>query len=290
MRIYRIFRKIKHSLAFFAVAAGVLYFLPFFSPEETSGRNVIFQNNDSDDSVQDDEVSREITAWWDGVGLPEGGISGQVLYRRYYVASYSYRHFQPIWVAWRLSGEKADGAVERPDYAFHEDPEVSFSCRATLDDYRGCGYDRGHMCPAADCKWDKQVMYESFLLTNICPQDKDLNGGIWNRIEMSCRYWSKKYGTLYIVCGPLFTADSQTVGTHKIPVPRAFFKVVYCPKRDKGIAFLCPNEPCGGRIEDYVCTVEEIERLSGLVFFPELDGELSYKVKSRSFLNGIKKW
>lgn len=103
--------------------------------------------------------------------------------------------------------------------------------RAAHSDYRGSGWTHGHMCPAGDNKWDREVMYESFLMTNCCPQTASLNNGDWNEIEMSCRKWAKKYGDVYIVCGPLFIGQNhETIGENRVMVPEAFFKVVMCLK------------------------------------------------------------
>ena len=113
-------------------------------------------------------------------------LKEQLLYRKNYVVSYNSDTKCPNWVFWQLTREHADGNVKRPDYAFHEDMEVP-APRAELADYKGSGYDRGHMCPAGDNKWDADAMYESFLMTNMCPQNQNLNSGLWNQIEMQCR-------------------------------------------------------------------------------------------------------
>lgn len=115
----------------------------------------------------------------------------QLLIRKNYVVSYNSHTKCPNWVLWQLTREHADGNVKRPDYAFHEDMEVP-APRAELADYKHSGYDRGHMCPAGDNKWDADAMYESFLITNMCPQNQNLNSGLWNQIEMQCRLLGKE--------------------------------------------------------------------------------------------------
>lgn len=99
--------------------------------------------------------------------------------------SYNHETRCPNWVAWHLTSEKAQGQLKRiSSKAFREDPDVT-SPRATLSDYRGSGYDRGHMCPVGDNKWDKQAMYETFLLTNICLRTRHLTQAFGMRLRYS---------------------------------------------------------------------------------------------------------
>lgn len=206
----------------------------------------------------------------------------QILKRHSYVVSYNYQRKCPNWVFWKLTREHADGKVKRPDYAFHEDMEVP-APRAELSDYRGSGYDRGHMCPAGDNKWNADVMYESFLLSNVCPQDKQLNSGVWNQIEIKCRYWAKKYGSLYIVCGPVYLGkENRYIGTNRVSVPDAFFKVVLCLNERRGIGFICLNS--AGKWSDvcHVYSIREIERITGYTFFPCLPFDIAQQVKNKA--------
>ena len=209
----------------------------------------------------------------------------QLLVRKNYTVSYNSHTKCPNWVCWQLTCEHADGYVKRPDYAFHEDMEVP-APRAELTDYRGSGYDRGHMCPAGDNKWDADVMYESFLMTNMCPQNQYLNSGLWNRIEMQCRYWAKKYGCLYIVCGPIFLkGEHLTIGKNKVMVPEAFFKVVACMEgTPKGIAFVCRNTDGNRKNDYYVNTISQVELITGYTFFPSLDEDTADIIKKHADL------
>lgn len=212
----------------------------------------------------------------------------QVLYRKSYVVSYNKDTKCPNWALWELTCEHADGNVKRPDYAFHEDMAVP-APRAELADYRGTGFDRGHICPAGDNKWDEDAMYETFLLTNICPQNQQLNSGLWNQIEQQCRYWAKKYGELYIVSGPLFlNAEHETIGPNAVVVPEAFFKVVICLEgTPKGIAFICRNTAADRKKDYYVNTISEAERITGYKFFPNLSDELASYIKGQA---NLKDW
>lgn len=144
------------------------------------------------------------------------GTPEQMLERTGYVASYNKTTRLPNWVAWHLTAERTEGSAKRSDVDFAEDTEVP-EPRATDWDYYNSGYDRGHMCPAADNKWSKKAMEESFLFTNMCPQNGNLNRGDWNEMEMACRKWAKKYGGVYIVCGPiLYKGKHKTIGKTRL--------------------------------------------------------------------------
>ena len=209
------------------------------------------------------------------------GTPEQILKRTGYVASYNKTTLLPNWVAWHLTAERTEGSAKRSGVDFAEDTEVP-EPRATDWDYYNSGYDRGHMCPAADNKWSKKAMEESFLFTNMCPQNGNLNRGDWNEMEMACRKWAKKYGDLYIVCGPiLYKGKHKTIGKNKVVVPEAFFKVVLRTGDDpQAIGFIYKNTS-GNRPEDsYVNTVDEVERITGIDFFPSLPDDVEKKVEA----------
>lgn len=221
------------------------------------------------------------------IPLPLTGIPEQILYRKSYIVSYNKDLRIPNWVAWHLTREHSNGNVKRPGNAWHEDLDVP-SPRATTNDYKGSGWTRGHMCPAGDNKWDSDAMYQTFLFTNCCPQNANLNSGTWNQIEMSCRSWAEKYGDLYIVCGPiLFRQEHERIGDNKVVVPEAFFKVIVCLNKghEKGIGFICRNTDGNRKKDLYVNSVKQVERITGMTFFPHLSQIVSDKVKNDANIN-----
>lgn len=209
------------------------------------------------------------------------GTPEQILKRTGYVASYNKTNLLPNWVAWHLTAERTEGSAKRSGVDFAEDTEVP-EPRATDWDYYNSGYDRGHMCPAADNKWSKKAMEESFLFTNMCPQNGNLNRGDWNEMEMACRKWAKKYGDLYIVCGPiLYKGKHKTIGKNKVVVPEAFFKVVLRTGDDpQAIGFIYKNTSGNRPKDSYVNTVDEVERITGIDFFPSLPDDVEKKVEA----------
>lgn len=209
------------------------------------------------------------------------GTPEQILKRTGYVASYNKATLLPNWVAWHLTAERTEGSAKRSGVDFAEDTEVP-EPRATDWDYYNSGYDRGHMCPAADNKWSKKAMEESFLFTNMCPQNGNLNRGDWNEMEMACRKWAKKYGDLYIVCGPiLYKGKHKTIGKNKVVVPEAFFKVVLrTGDNPQAIGFIYKNTSGNRPKDSYVNTVDEVERITGIDFFSSLPDDVEKKVEA----------
>lgn len=210
------------------------------------------------------------------------GKSQEIILRRNgYTVSYNKDTRLPNWVAWHLTAAHTKGSNQRKDISFQEDNDVP-EPRATDTDYRGSGYDRGHMCPAGDNKWSLPAMEQSFLFTNICPQAPQLNRGDWNELEMACRKWAKQYGDIYIVCGPvLYNKKHKTIGKHKVVVPEAFFKVVLCmTDKPKAIGFIYKNADGNRPKGDYANSVDEVERITGLDFFPSLPDKVERKVEA----------
>lgn len=211
----------------------------------------------------------------------KGGDKEMILKRSGYTVSYNNATRLPNWVAWHLTAAHTKGNNQRKDIGFQEDTEVP-TPRATDTDYRGSGYDRGHMCPAGDNKWSQRAMEQSFLFTNICPQAPQLNRGDWNELEMACRKWAKQYGDIYIVCGPvLYNKKHKTIGKNKVVVPEAFFKVVLCmTDTPKAIGFIYKNTDGNRPKGDYANSVDEVERITGLDFFPSLPDKVERKVEA----------
>ena len=216
------------------------------------------------------------------VGNREGN-SEQILVNKAFVTSYNKDTRNPNWSSWKLTSEHTDGIYSRDNESFFEDERV-VTPRAVPSDYRGSGYDRGHMCPAADNRWDKTAMHESFAMTNVCPQDRDLNKNTWNEIEQLCRRWAREYGVIYIVCGPLYyNHQVKSIGMNKIVVPDGFFKVVLRTGNEPyGIGFICDNQSDEEREVLHVTTIKMIEDITGYSFWKSLPDSLSNEVKGNS--------
>lgn len=212
----------------------------------------------------------------------------QILKRMGYTTSYNNKSKTPNWVAWHLTKAHTYGDNQRKNEVFFEDVSIDSEQRATDNDFYNSRYDRGHMCPAGDNKWDGLAMRESFLFTNICPQNHGLNKYEWNDLEIQCRDWAREYGAVDIVCGPIFstTGDQKTIGRNKVWVPEAFFKVILCRQgKPKAIGFIYRNEGVKQTREEALRSVDEIESLTGIDFFPALDDSVERRIEAESNLS-----
>ncbi len=193
-----------------------------------------------------------------------------------YTVSYNERLHIPNWVSYELTSEEVQGTVPRKGNGnFCPDPLVN-GVEITTYDYSGSGYDRGHMAPAGDMKWSVQAMQESFYLSNICPQNPNLNSGDWRILEEKIRTWAGYYKSIYVVCGPIVEKKYKTIGPNNIAVPSAFFKVLL-RVTDSGvesIGFVFPNESGHKPLTSYMVPVDTIEKMVGIDFFSVLPDNL----------------
>lgn len=191
---------------------------------------------------------------------------------------------EPNWVAWELTREETYGKEKRS--GFSADPDVEGS--ADPRDYTNSGYDRGHMAPAGDMKWDAEAMRECCLMTNICPQAKALNTGAWRNLEESCRRWAQRDSAIFIVCGPILTDPiTEYIGKNKVAVPSRFFKVVLAPyaKPARAIGFIFPNSAIKGGMQAAVVSVDSVERATGHDFFSQLPDSIEDIVEAQADLH-----
>ena len=216
---------------------------------------------------------------------PLTSVSEIIIKKKAYIVSYNPDTKVPNWVAWHLTVEHTDGPFRRLGN-FHEEMDVPVP-RATLEDYRGSGWSRGHMCPAGDNKWSETAMYESFSLVNVCPQNASLNSGVWNSIEIDCRRWANRFGDVYIVCGPvLLNREHETIGRNNVVVPEAFFKVILCLQgKPKAIGFVIRNNEGKKKRDQFINTIDEVERITGYDFFPALPDDIESEVEAYANLD-----
>lgn len=197
---------------------------------------------------------------------------GEIIYHTYYTLSYSEDNEQPFWVYYKLTREQVCGTTARVDN-FRPDPSVS-TLSAQLSDYKTSGYDRGHLCPAADMKLSQQAMSETFYLSNMSPQDQSFNRGIWSKLEDAVRQIAVQNQQIYVVTGPVFKDCIDTIGVDKVTVPGYFYKVIYIPApKPQMIGFLLPNKQGEKQISEYLLPVDSIELLTGIDFFPQLSDD-----------------
>ena len=208
--------------------------------------------------------------------------SEKIMRRSNYTVSYNRNWNLPNWVAWELNKNETKGKYNRNE-EFTSDSELPKVNQVEPWDYSGSGYDRGHMCPAGDNHFDAKAMNESFYMSNICPQNHELNTGKWNDLEIACRRWANRYGEVYIVCGPIIDKrKGKRIGKeHDIIVPEQFFKVILITstKPARGIGYIFENNGSDRPYKAY--TIDEIEQKTGMDFFPNLPDNIENIVESR---------
>ncbi|KAA0714301.1 Endonuclease G, mitochondrial [Triplophysa tibetana] len=205
--------------------------------------------------------------------------------RESYVTSYDPRNRTAAWVIEQLNPETLTGTSDRKNCNFKEDETVHVYHRSTNSDYKGSGFDRGHLAAAANHKWNQKAMDDTFYLSNVSPQNPHLNQNAWNNLEKYCRSLTKHYQNVFVCTGPLYLprhepdgkmyVKYQVVGTNHVAVPTHFFKVVILEKQRGDVelrSYVMPNMPVEEKIplERFLVPIESIERASGLLFVPNI--------------------
>ena len=194
--------------------------------------------------------------------------------------SFNKENHTPNYVAWELLGSEVNGDVSRSNN-FWQDAEIE-GCPAHRD-YTYSGYDRGHMCPAADQKWSSDAMNDCFVMANMCPQIHELNAGAWETLENKERQWAKRDSAIMIIAGPIYTEnDTKRIGDIGVRVPGAFFKAFLAPyvKQPRAIAFVYPNMSSPGNMQDYSMSIDELEEILGYDLFSSLPDEIENDVEA----------
>jgi len=207
--------------------------------------------------------------------------TGEVVKHNYYTLSYSEAHEQAEWVAYTIKKEHLTYDDRKRPY-FIEDPKVSTKS-ADWRNYRGSGYDRGHLLPAGDRRFTEQAYNETFYTSNISPQDKYFNAGIWNRLEQKVRYWCKTYGDLLVVTGGVLENNLIEIGDEDVDVPRSFYKIVMrgYGEETQVLAFLIPAEESQEPLEKFLVPIDAIEKKTGIDFFEKQPEAWQSKLESR---------
>jgi endonuclease G len=194
---------------------------------------------------------------------------------------YDEEHEQATWVAYELTRDEVYGIHERADN-FRADPSIRTGS-ASLDDYRGSGYDRGHLIPAADLPWSEQAMSDSFYMSNMSPQEPSFNRGIWASLEAVVRNFAATEGSVYVVTGPVLTdGPYETIGDNEVSIPNYYYKVVldYVEPELKAIGFILPNEGSRADLTEFAVSVNDVEEMTGIDFFPQLPPDHEEELES----------
>ena len=212
--------------------------------------------------------------------LPES-TTGEVVHHQHFTLSYQERYEQAEWVAYSLKREHLSN-IERERPYFIEDPKVRTKS-ADWRNYKGSGYDRGHLVPAGDRRFSAFAFNETFYTSNISPQRNEFNSRIWNDLEKQVRTWCRKYGTLNVITGGVLDTSLERIGEEDVAVPDYYYKIV---TRDSGdelrvLCFLMAQENSELPLDRYLVSIDELESLTGIDFFPGLADGLENRLEAR---------
>lgn len=217
--------------------------------------------------------------------IPKITAKDDVIAHFAFTLSYNEEHEQANWVAYELTEEETNARYKRTD-KFMPDPLVKTGTANDID-YKGFGYDRGHLAPAGDMAWSSTALSESFYYCNISPQVPSFNRGIWKKLEELVRKWAKEEKSVFVVTGPVLENNLPTIGPDKVSVPTYFYKIIldYNEPVIKGIGFIIPNKASSEPLQNFSVTINRVENLTGIDFFPSLPDDQEEAIESNLNLN-----
>lgn len=205
--------------------------------------------------------------------------TNQIVKHDYYTLSYNEKYEQAEWVAYELKKSYIGNNHFKRPY-FIEDPRVKTGS-ADYRNYKKSGYDKGHLCPAGDMEFALNAYNDTFFTSNISPQLHDFNAGVWNRLEQKVRYWATKYDGIYVITGGILQPSLKTIGQEKVSVPNYFYKILLdnSDGRYRMIAFLVPGKKSDKPLHNFVVSVDSLEKMTGINFFPKLDDKIENRLE-----------
>ncbi len=231
-------------------------------------------------------TSEEWRLDYESVCLPAAAEDDILIYNAggRYTINYDTLYRQAAWVAYVLTrGDVTAHKASRRD-RFVPDPQVEalgYDAVRTSE-YRGCGYDRGHLCPSADRTRSQSENDCTFVMSNISPQSPALNRGVWKSLEEEVRRWAVRYDTVCVVAGGILRPGLDTLDGG-IGIPEYFYKTVLLRDGNglRAAAFIMPNgKNLSGDWRDYAVSVDSLEVFSSYDFFAALPDEVEAVVES----------
>ena len=208
-------------------------------------------------------------AWEDlATGHPLAPSADTILSYSGFDLGYNEQYEQAAWVAYVLTREEIESGSHKRKDNFRSDNNIS-TASAALADYRGSGFDRGHLAPAGDMQWDAEAMSESFLMSNMSPQLPGFNRGIWKGLETEVRNWALEKDSIYVITGPILTSIDSFIGENQVGIPKYYYKVLVdlSPPNHSMIAFLLPNSASSDSLLGFAISVDSLEQMTGYDFF-----------------------
>ncbi len=212
----------------------------------------------------------------DSIGIAAPIAQEKLVKHNAFYSSYNTTHRIPNYVVHVVTKDILYGNQTRSN-DFRADPFIKQDMSDSTD-YWNSGFDRGHMAPSADFKWNKKALSESYFYSNIIPQNPGLNQKTWAKLETQVREWAIDNSELIIVTGPVIKDNLPKLqqGSFKVSIPEYIYKIVldYYPPTYKAIAFLFPNKSVPYDLQKQIVPIDSIEKLTGIDFFPNLPDNL----------------
>ena len=230
--------------------------------------------------------------------MPESSC-GEIIHYNNYSVSFCENIKMSEWTIYYTTKQRQFGKLPRKNN-FRQDPSLN-GRDAKLNHYAKSGYDRGHLVPANDMKFDTTAMSESFYMTNVVPQNPAFNRGIFRKLEKRFREWVNEFDSIVIITGLIKNDVTEYINGENrtdiydssfIPVPSLFYKVFFDIEENRAISFILPNDKSNSsNLLDYAVPIDSLERITGIDFFYKMPEtiELLLEIDSGTKINSSKK-
>lgn len=269
------------TLIWIIFTGGIIFAVANYILSET---DFVVHTNASTDKISDD-VRKQL---FDITLSDTTNVSSHdyTAYRVYFNRAY---HL-PICVCYELQAGKTQLNIP---YSKQYKNDGHFQQSAQSDDYTNSGFDRGHLVPAADMRWDDKALSDTYYMSNICPMRPELNRGLWLQLENKVRAWVERDQNITVITGPILRSTTpsdsiQRIGTTGVVVPKAFFKILLASsiKHPRAIGFIIPNQDgLQGELNEYAVSIDDIEQQTGYDFFSVLPDSVEERLQKQCNFN-----
>ena len=206
----------------------------------------------------------------------------RVLDRGEFLIGWSDTLKHPVWCAYHVVRDATHENADRP--GFTKDKAVPLA--PAPDAYTKSGYDRGHMVPnyAIVTRYGQDAQKKTFRMSNIAPQSPALNRGVWRDVEHRIAdLWTARYGEIWVIVGCISPHRGETLSGSNVDVPESYYQVIVAQEgMDVRVLALLFDQTVDWKAwaARHIVTIDELEELSGLDFFPELPSFIQQPIEA----------